>query len=75
VWDKEKSITEHWSGIAFYGAKGSKWKNEENEAAEKQAQKNKYIAAAFIIAGLALFIGSVFILLRDGLSQIKNTAL
>ena len=61
VWDKEKAVTEHWSGIALYCTKGSTWKNEENDAAEKLAQKNKYIAAAFIIAGLALFITSIFI--------------
>jgi uncharacterized membrane protein len=65
VWDKEKTITEKWSGIALYGVKGATWQNEENDTAEKLAQKNKYIAAAFVIAGLALFIGSVFILLRD----------
>ncbi len=61
VWDKEKAVTEHWSGIALYCIKGSTWKNVENDAAEKLAQKNKYIAAAFIIAGLALFITSIFI--------------
>jgi uncharacterized membrane protein/thiol-disulfide isomerase/thioredoxin len=61
VWDKEKSITENWSGIALYTAKNATWHNEENDAAEKLAQKNKYIATAFIIAGLALFIGSIFI--------------
>jgi uncharacterized membrane protein len=61
VWDNEKSITENWSGIALYGVKGATWHNEENEAAEKAAQKNKCIAAAFVIAGLALFIGSIFI--------------
>jgi uncharacterized membrane protein len=65
VWDKEKSITENWSGIALYGVKGATFHNEENDAAEKLTQKNKYIAAAFVIAGLALFIGSVFIQLRD----------
>jgi uncharacterized membrane protein len=65
VWDKDKSITENWSGIALYGAKGATWHNEENDAAEKLVQKNKYIATAFVIAGLVLFIGSVFILLRD----------
>jgi uncharacterized membrane protein/thiol-disulfide isomerase/thioredoxin len=64
-WDKEKAVTENWSGIALYGVKGATWHNEENDAAQKLAQKNKYIAAAFVIAGLALFIGSVFILLRD----------
>ncbi len=69
VWDKEKTITEHWSGIALYGAKGCSWKNEENDAAEKLAQKNKYIATAFVVAGLALFIGSVFMLLRGDTSQ------
>jgi uncharacterized membrane protein len=61
VWDKEKSITENWSGIALYAAKGATWHSEENDAAEKLAQKNKYIAAAFIIAGFALFISSLFI--------------
>jgi uncharacterized membrane protein len=65
VWDKEKETTKHWSGIVLYGTKGATWKSEENDAAEKLSQKNKYIGAAFIIAGLALFIGSVFILLRD----------
>lgn len=65
VWDAEKSITEKWSGIALYGVKGATWHNEENVAAEKLAQKNKYVAAAFVIAGLALFIGSVFIQLRE----------
>jgi thiol-disulfide isomerase/thioredoxin len=61
VWDKEKSITENWSGIALYATKNTTWHNEENDAAEKLAQKNKYIAAAFIIAGLVLVIGSIFI--------------
>ncbi len=45
VWDKEKSITENWSGIALYASKGAKWHNEENDAAVKAQQKNKYIAA------------------------------
>lgn len=65
VWDKEKSITENWSGIALYASKGATWHNEENYAAEKAAQKNKYVAAAFVMAGVALFIGSVFIQFRD----------
>jgi hypothetical protein len=69
VWNKEKSITENWSGIALYGVKGATWHNEENDAAEKAAQKNKYIAAAFVVAGLALFIGSVFMLFRGDTSQ------
>lgn len=61
VWDKEKSITQNWSGIALYAAKDATWQNDENDVAEKLAQKNKYIATAFIIVGLALFIGSIFI--------------
>jgi uncharacterized membrane protein len=61
MWDKEKAITENWSGIALYATKNATWHNEENDAAEKLAQKNKYIATAFVIAGLALFIGSIFI--------------
>jgi uncharacterized membrane protein len=61
MWDKEKAITENWSGIALYATKNATWHNEENDAAEKLAQKNKYIATAFVIAGLVLFIGSIFI--------------
>jgi uncharacterized membrane protein len=60
VWDKEKSITENWSGIALYAARGATWQSEENDAAEKLAQKNKYIATAFIVVGFVLFISSLF---------------
>ncbi len=65
IWVKEKAIADNWSGIVLYGEKAATWNNEENDAAQKAAQKNKYIAAAFVVAGLALFTGSVFILLRD----------
>jgi uncharacterized membrane protein len=61
AWDKEKNITENWSGIALYAAKDATWHHEENDAAEKLTRKNKYIATAFVIAGLVLFIASVFI--------------
>ncbi|MEQ1554070.1 MAG: vitamin K epoxide reductase family protein [Ferruginibacter sp.] len=61
AWDKEKSITKNWSGIALYGVNGATWHNVENHAAEKLAQKNKYTAAAFVIAGLVVFIVSIFI--------------
>ena len=65
AWDKEKTITENWSDIALYANKGAAWHNEENDVAQKAEQKNKYIAAAFVIAGLVLFICSVFIQFRD----------
>jgi uncharacterized membrane protein len=64
-WDKQKDITTNWSGIALYAAKGATWHSEENDAATKLATKNKYIATAFVLAGIALFIASVFILNRD----------
>jgi uncharacterized membrane protein/thiol-disulfide isomerase/thioredoxin len=60
-WDKQKDITTNWSGIALYAAKGATWHNEENDATTKLATKNKYIAVAFVAAGLVLFIGSIFI--------------
>ena len=67
VWDKEKHVTENWSGIALYATKGATWHNEESSAADKIARNNKYLSAAFVIAGFALFICSVFILLRDNI--------
>ncbi len=61
MWDKEKSITENWSGIALYAVKGATWHNEENNVAEKKLRKNKYTSAAFATAGIALLVVSIFL--------------
>ncbi len=61
IWDKEKSITENWSGIALYATKGATWHHEENDSAIEAEQKNKYIAASFVLAGVLLFAASAFI--------------
>jgi hypothetical protein len=51
-WNKETAVTQHWSGIALYAAKDAIWHNEENDAADKLARKNKYLVAAFVTEGL-----------------------
>lgn len=61
MWDIENAITQNWSGIALYATKGATWQNEENDAVEKSAQRNRCIAAAFAIAGIGLLIASIFI--------------
>jgi uncharacterized membrane protein/thiol-disulfide isomerase/thioredoxin len=60
-WDIDKDVTQYWSGIVLFADKNVTWHNEENNVAEKQAQKSKLIATAFVIAGLALFLGSIFV--------------
>jgi uncharacterized membrane protein len=60
-WDRGKIITQNWSGIVLYASKDATWHFEENDDAEKATLQTKYIAAAFVLAGFALFIGSIFI--------------
>ncbi|MDP1763278.1 MAG: vitamin K epoxide reductase family protein [Sediminibacterium sp.] len=58
VWDKQKEITEYWTGIVVYPGKNANWKNRQNKIYQQNALKNKIIAAAWVITGVALFIVS-----------------
>ncbi|MDP3667964.1 MAG: vitamin K epoxide reductase family protein [Sediminibacterium sp.] len=60
VWDKQKEITEYWTGIVVYPGKNANWKNGQNKIYQQNAVKNKVIAAALVITGVALFIVSAF---------------
>ncbi|MEP7237504.1 MAG: vitamin K epoxide reductase family protein [Ferruginibacter sp.] len=57
-WDKQKEITQHWSGIALFPEKNTAWQNEQNSLYEKEFFKNKVFAAVLIIGALGLFIAS-----------------
>jgi uncharacterized membrane protein len=60
-WDKQKEITQHWTGITIFPEKNSSWQNEQNTIYQKNAFKNKIFSAALIIIGLGLFIiSSIF---------------
>jgi len=59
-WDKQHDITQYWSGIVVCPEKNAKWQNEQNNIYQKNAQKNTIIIAGLVLAGLAIFIASVF---------------
>jgi uncharacterized membrane protein len=55
-WDKQKEITQYWTGITIFPEKNSGWQNEQNTTYQKNAFKNKIFSAALIAIGLVLFI-------------------
>lgn len=57
-WDRQKEITQHWSGIVLFPEKNTAWQNEQNSLYEKEALKNKIFAAVLIVGALGLFIAS-----------------
>ena len=57
-WDKQKEITQHWSGIVLFPEKNAAWQNEQNSSYEKEALKSKVFATVLIVAAFALFIAS-----------------
>ena len=59
-WDKQKKITDNWSGIVIYPEKNAKWNNEQNRIYQRNSIKDKMIAIAFALTGITLFIISTF---------------
>lgn len=57
-WDRQKEITQHWSGIVLFPEKNASWQNEQNSNYDKEALKNKVFAIILIAVALGLFIAS-----------------
>lgn len=57
-WDRQKEITQHWSGVVLFPDKNAGWQNKQNSIYEKEALKSKIFAAILIVAALGLFITS-----------------
>lgn len=57
-WDRQKEITQHWSGIVLFPEKSAAWLNEQNSSYQKQALKSKVFATVLIAAALGLFIAA-----------------
>lgn len=57
-WDKQKEITQHWTGITIFAEKNSSWQNEQNSTYQKKDFKTKIFATALMLAGLCIFIVS-----------------
>lgn len=63
-WDKQKEITQHWSGIVLFPVKNAVWQNEQNSNYEKEIFKGKIFATVLIVAALGLFIASSLLQLK-----------
>ena len=59
-WDKQKEITQHWTGNTLFPEKDAKWVDQENNNYQHQAQQQKLIITALIIVGLGVFVFSSF---------------
>ncbi len=57
-WDRQKEITQHWSGIVLYPEKNAAWQNEQNQAYQKEALKNKMSVTALILLALGILAAS-----------------
>lgn len=57
-WDRQKEITQHWSGIVLFPEKNATWQNKQNSSYEKEDFKSKVFATVLIVAAFALFIAS-----------------
>jgi len=59
-WDIQKDITQHWSGIVVFPDKEATWKNEENDTAIRNHQKQQLLFTAWCGIGILLFTASVY---------------
>ncbi|HSN60011.1 MAG TPA: vitamin K epoxide reductase family protein [Ferruginibacter sp.] len=59
-WDRQKDITQHWTGITLFPEKDAKWGNEENNIYQRNTFKNRLFITALILTGIVVFIFSAF---------------
>jgi uncharacterized membrane protein len=57
-WDKQKEITQHWSGVVLFPEKNTTWQNEQNSKYQKEGLQAKIFATILIAVALGLFITS-----------------
>ena len=55
-WDKQKEITQHWSGVTIFPEKKGAWQSEQNSIYQKTEMKNKTFALTLMITGFLLLI-------------------
>lgn len=55
AWEKEKDITQYWSGIVIFPEKNASWQSEENTQAIKSSLQKNIFAVIGICVGLAIF--------------------
>ncbi|MGC4100346.1 vitamin K epoxide reductase family protein [Ferruginibacter sp.] len=57
-WDKQKEITQHWSGIVIYPGMNCRWQNVQNDTSRNETFKNKAIVIIMMAAGILLLLAA-----------------
>ncbi|MEJ7625414.1 MAG: vitamin K epoxide reductase family protein [Ferruginibacter sp.] len=58
-WDKQKEITQHWSGVVIYPDEASNWYNNENSEYVKKENRNKAKSYLLLAAALVILIVAI----------------
>jgi uncharacterized membrane protein len=58
-WEKQKPITQHWSGITIFPEQNGTWQNEQNENYLRREVKNKILVVALSLTAIALLVNSM----------------
>ncbi len=57
-WDKQKEISQHWSGIVLFPEKNTTWQNKQNSNYQKEALSGKVVVVLLFVAASGLLIAS-----------------
>ncbi len=60
IWEKQKEVTESWTGIVVYPETNTHWQSKQNQIYQQKAKKNNIIKLALILTGVVLFNLSTF---------------
>ena len=55
-WERQKGITQHWSGIAIFPEKNAIWHNSQNTAYRIHSRKNKVFFTILTVLGLLILV-------------------
>lgn len=54
-WNRDRNVTQHWSGTCIYPEKASLWHNKENDAYRQNDKENKLRGLLAVFIGIILF--------------------
>lgn len=56
TWEKEKYITQHWSGVVLYPEKNKHWQNDENTKYQKEKLLQTFSTGILIMLALSIYL-------------------
>lgn len=55
-WDKQKEITQHWTGVILYPGKNAKWQNDQHRIYQNSEKRRAALPVTFFVIALLLFL-------------------